>query len=611
MPLAHPSPAAAHEAEVVLRDGSTVHLRSVLPGDEPALRRFFEALSPESRHLRFFTGAPDLGGAARAAVEQATSGDIGLLATRGGAIVAHAICASIDEGRAEVAFAVAEELHGEGLATLLLLRLAEAAAERGIGVLVAHVLPANREMLAVFRDSGLATARPQRARHGRRRVRDRARARGPGALRAARGRRGRRRRRARPAPGLRRGHRGVRQAGDRRLPGAPEPPQPASAGVCTRSTRGRRRSTGCRATRPSGRARRRRPGGHRGAGRGRARRRPATARAKGVRALVVISAGFAETSGAGGRRQQRASRLCRASGMRLVGPNCLGVLNTAPDVRLDATFAPVRARRTGRVGFTVAERRARPSPPSTGARARPRHLHVRLRRQQGRRLRQRPPPLLGGRPATRRHPAVPGVVRQPARLRPHRPARRAHKPIVAVKSGPLGRRARARRRRTPGALLAASDVAVDALFAPGRRHPHRHGRRAVRRGGAARPPAAAGRATASRSSPTPAGPGILCADACEAGGLRVAELAAGTRRRLAAFLPATRRRGESGRHDRHGHRRGLRARPRALLLADPDVDAVIAIFIPPLVHPPGRRRAAVRRAVRGPGSATSRCSASS
>jgi acyl-CoA synthetase (NDP forming) len=71
----------------------------------------------------------------------------------------------------------------------------------------------------------------------------------------------------------------------------------------------------------------------------------ATARqcaAVGVKSLVVISAGFAEEGRAGRRRQDRLLQVCRSAGIRLVGPNCLGVVNTDPAIRLDATFANAR-----------------------------------------------------------------------------------------------------------------------------------------------------------------------------------------------------------------------------------------------------------------------------
>jgi acyl-CoA synthetase (NDP forming) len=71
---------------------------------------------------------------------------------------------------------------------------------------------------------------------------------------------------------------------------------------------------------------------------------------KGVRALVVITAGFSEVGAEGAEMQRSLVEVCRESGMRLVGPNCIGVINTSPAVNLDATFAPDRPVR-GRVGF--------------------------------------------------------------------------------------------------------------------------------------------------------------------------------------------------------------------------------------------------------------------
>ena len=70
----------------------------------------------------------------------------------------------------------------------------------------------------------------------------------------------------------------------------------------------------------------------------------------GVKALIVLSAGFAESGAAGAARQRELVDVCRNSSMRLVGPNCLGVLNTDPSVRLNATFAPSFPP-GGRVGF--------------------------------------------------------------------------------------------------------------------------------------------------------------------------------------------------------------------------------------------------------------------
>src|SRR6185503_19282528 len=72
---------------------------------------------------------------------------------------------------------------------------------------------------------------------------------------------------------------------------------------------------------------------------------------KGVKALVVISAGFSETGAEGQVRQAELVRVCRASGMRLIGPNCMGIANTDAAVQLDATFAATEPQ-PGRVGFS-------------------------------------------------------------------------------------------------------------------------------------------------------------------------------------------------------------------------------------------------------------------
>ncbi|MDX1501791.1 MAG: acetate--CoA ligase family protein [Thermoanaerobaculia bacterium] len=71
---------------------------------------------------------------------------------------------------------------------------------------------------------------------------------------------------------------------------------------------------------------------------------------KGVRGLVVITAGFAETGERGAALERELVELVEAAGIRMIGPNCMGVINSDPEVSMDATFAPVRARR-GSIGF--------------------------------------------------------------------------------------------------------------------------------------------------------------------------------------------------------------------------------------------------------------------
>jgi acetate---CoA ligase (ADP-forming) len=147
---------AYREADAVLRDGATVHLRPVRRDDEAALRAFFASLSGDSRLLRFFSGASDVAAAATTMVDVDYRQSYGLLASCADVElpVGHGAYMTTAPGRAEVAFAVADALQGQGLGTILLAHLAEAAYEAGVGVFVAEVLPHNRRMIEVFRDSG-------------------------------------------------------------------------------------------------------------------------------------------------------------------------------------------------------------------------------------------------------------------------------------------------------------------------------------------------------------------------------------------------------------------------------------------------------------------------
>ncbi len=62
---------------------------------------------------------------------------------------------------------------------------------------------------------------------------------------------------------------------------------------------------------------------------------------KGVKSLLVITAGFSEMGGEGVEREKKLVKTARAYGMRIIGPNCLGILNTDPQIRMNATFAPL------------------------------------------------------------------------------------------------------------------------------------------------------------------------------------------------------------------------------------------------------------------------------
>jgi acetate---CoA ligase (ADP-forming) len=154
MPGAGAAYPAEREAEVVLRDGSTVHVRPVGAEDEEAIHEFLESLHPESRMFRFFSIATDLRAVARSMVDVDYSRRYGLVAIRDEAVVGQGLYFGDGPDDAEVAFAVADHLQGKGLGTLLLAHLAEVASENGISVFWAEVMPQNHRMLEVFRESG-------------------------------------------------------------------------------------------------------------------------------------------------------------------------------------------------------------------------------------------------------------------------------------------------------------------------------------------------------------------------------------------------------------------------------------------------------------------------
>ena len=140
--------------------------------------------------------------------------------------------------------------------------------------------------------------------------------------------------------------------------------------------------------------------------------------AAGIRSIVVISAGFAETGSDGRALQHALTDKVRGYGMRMVGPNCMGVLNTDPAVRLNASFRP--SSRHGHHRIPVAERRAGDRDHRAGVPARAGLVHIRQRGQQGRRVGQRPARVLGRRRRDARGPSLSRVLREPAPLRPSR-----------------------------------------------------------------------------------------------------------------------------------------------------------------------------------------------
>jgi GNAT superfamily N-acetyltransferase len=140
--------------DLYLRNGLEVSVRPLTPDDEAAIFEFLTGLCEDSRRLRFFTGAANLRSEARrgAAGDDAEHhGLVALAPARG--VVGHAIYVRPPAAkRVEVAVEVADDLHHLGLATLLMIRLAQFAEEHQIPRFFAEVLPENRDMLAVFRD---------------------------------------------------------------------------------------------------------------------------------------------------------------------------------------------------------------------------------------------------------------------------------------------------------------------------------------------------------------------------------------------------------------------------------------------------------------------------
>ena len=138
-------------ASVRLRDGQRVTVREVRSSDEAAIGEFLAGLRLESRAFRFFSGAVDIPRMTHR-ICATGPGRLGLVALdESGAIVGHALSIALDDERAEVAVEIADELHGDGLGTILVERLAELAERLGIVTFTAYVLPENRLMLEVFR----------------------------------------------------------------------------------------------------------------------------------------------------------------------------------------------------------------------------------------------------------------------------------------------------------------------------------------------------------------------------------------------------------------------------------------------------------------------------
>jgi acyl-CoA synthetase (NDP forming)/RimJ/RimL family protein N-acetyltransferase len=344
--------AAAGESErlvrdVLLRDGSTLRLQAPTPADFDDIAEFFDGLSAESRYLRFHGyGRTDI--AARAAAEGGGVDRVALIARHDGRVVAVAGFDGLREPRAaEVAFAVADDFQRRGAGTRMLEQLAEIAADRGITRFDAEVMFGNRAMLGVFEGAGFTVRR--RGSFGELTV----------SLEitpseAVRGLIDERDHRAAVASLL-----PLLAPSSIAVVGAAATPGNVGRAVLANIMGGGFEGVVTAVNRAGGVVCSRR------AARSLAELEvapelviiavagddvlefAAEAAANGARALMVVPADLDEDGVASLERQQRLLEIVRGSGLRIVGPGSVGVINTAAEVSLNATFSGARVRAGG------------------------------------------------------------------------------------------------------------------------------------------------------------------------------------------------------------------------------------------------------------------------
>jgi acetate---CoA ligase (ADP-forming) len=569
-------------SDVVLRDGATVRIRPARADDRERVEDFLIGLSDASRYLRFGGISVDVSEIARRATDIDYRDHLTLLAiaeSRGSEVIGGA--QYIREGstsRAEVSVSVADELQGHGVGSILVAHLADAAGVTGIATFHAFVLPENHRMIDVFRGSGFPihlraspgsvdvefpTAINAEALEA---YEDRDRIAAANAVRTM----------LRPSSiAVIGASRDPDSIGGRLFHNLLNPPftgvvyavNPKSAVVQGVDTYPRVGDIpgevevafiAVPAVHVIGVAR--------------------ECAAKGVRGIVVISAGFGETGGGGMALQKELLEVCRAAGMRLIGPNCMGVVNTDPDVLLNGTFATTWPP-AGRVGFLSQSGALGIAVMGQAAEL---GLGLSTFVSVGNKADISGNDLLSYWDDDPQTDVVLmylesfGNPRRFAKL-----ARRIgmRKPIVAVKSGRSAAGSRAAMSHT-GALLAASDSTVDALF-------HQSG--VIRTDTLEE---LFDVATLLADQPVPAGNrvaivtnagglAILCADACETHGLVLPELGAATVEELRSFLPAASSVSNpvdmiaSAAPQDYG-------RTIRVVAKDAGIDALIVIYIPPL-----------------------------
>ncbi|WP_299929705.1 bifunctional GNAT family N-acetyltransferase/acetate--CoA ligase family protein [uncultured Nocardioides sp.] len=339
------------EADVLLRDGRTAHIRPIQPEDRELLVEFYSRVSDQSKYYRFFSPMPFL---SERDLDRFTQVDhrerVAMILLVAGHMIAVGRYDTIRPGYAEVAFLVEDAHQGRGIGQLLLEHLAQAGRERGIDEFVAEVLPDNQAMIHTFKDAGYQV---------RSTFED-------GVMELVF--------RIDPtdtALGVmeQREHRAEYASIERFF-------SPRSVAIIGASRRqdtigralvrhlvlgnftGRIHVVNPSADSVSGMPAWKSVGDIPGDVDVAIVAVPAESvqdvvldcAAKGVHGLVVISSGFAETGEEGRMRQRRLVGLSRSYGLRLIGPNALGIINTDPDVQLNASLSSVMPPR-GRAGF--------------------------------------------------------------------------------------------------------------------------------------------------------------------------------------------------------------------------------------------------------------------
>ena len=581
-PLFYPPPYqdSATFGRLILRDGSTASIHIAAPKDQEALRDFFERLSPEARYQRFFNfRLPDDQLLATLCDSSNPRERLTLIVTRtiegAPGIIATGSYVLAEPKKAEVGLVAADQFQGKGLATLLLERLSLLAVRNGILRFQAVTHADNRRMLEIFQHSGFTLE--QQANQGlidielsvlpgedsvtRSELRDRVYTTAsllpffrPNAVAVIGA--------SRKESSL--GFMVVESLMANRFQGPVYPVNPKAEVIysirASHSVRELPEQVDLAVVVVPKEA---------------VSQVVDDCAALGVRALIVISAGYAEEGAEGRRLQEALVEKVRGYGMRLVGPNCLGLMNTDPEIRLNASFSPI---------FPPAGRIAMSS--QSGALGLAilgftKQLNLGLSKfiSIGNKADVTGNDLLQyweGDPHTDMILLYLESFGNPRRFA--RIARRVSrsKPIVAVKSGRTTAGKRAAGSHT--AALAASDVAVEALF-------HQTG--VIR---AETLEEMFDLAAVLGSQPLPSGrrvaivtnaggPGILCADTCEAGGMKVSELTGKIQAELRAAIPKAASLGNPVDMIASTTPEEYRKAIEVLLSAE-EVDALIVIYIP-------------------------------